>query len=205
MKQRVVDGLLLLVIVVGGVLAGRAAWERSRLGAEYRRLAKKTGELPILDASKLYIGALETGEPLHFAWRVYLPPHYRLELRYTGGSRSSSSHAAAVDSIARVRLREDEQGLWHVYTQFPGGGSRSQLDGPPLAALLRQHWKEIEVQQLGAGGPVALDANQSAQLLRLRLPPHVQETAQTALPEATRERLVPVLFELHVGPKPPGR
>lgn len=205
MKHRVVDGFLLLVIVAGGVLAGRAAWEQRRLGAEYRRLADKTGELPIRDAAKVYVGAVETGASRHFSWRVYLPPNYRLELRYSGGSASSASRTEAVDSVARVRFREDERGCVHVYTQFPGGGSMSQLGGPPLAELLRDRWDEIEVEQLGARGPVALDADEPAQLLRLTLPKDLQEAAQTMLHAGMPERPVSVLFELHLGPKPPGR
>lgn len=205
MRSRVVDGVLLLVIVAGGALAGRAAWEQSRLGAEYRRLASKTGELPIPDAAKVVVSAWETGEPLHFAWRVYLPPNYRLSVWHSDGSFSSSGQSAAVESIARVRFREDEPGCLHVYTRFSGSASRMQLDGPALADLLRNRWHEIEVDQLGAGGPVVLDADQPARLLRLTLSQRLQDDARTALPDGSRERHVPVLFELHLGPKPSGR
>ena len=205
MRHRVVDGVLLLVIVAGGALAGRAAFERSRLGAEYRRLADKTGEPPIRDASKVVVSALETGEPLHFAWRVHLPPNYRFSLWHSDGSYSSGWQSSAVESIARVRFREDEQGCLHVYTRFSGGASRMQVDGPALADLLRDRWHEIEADQLGAGGPVVLDADQPTRLLRLTLSQRLQDDARTALPDGSRERHVPVLFDLHLGPKPPGR
>src|SRR6185436_11697936 len=85
MKQRVLNLFLILVAVLGGLLAWQSGRERGRLQAECARLLAITGDLSIDDPSKVYIRALDTREPLHFAWRVYLPPNYQQILWYSEG------------------------------------------------------------------------------------------------------------------------
>lgn len=74
MMRRLPDLILILALMVGGVVAWKADRERGRLAAEHARLARMTGDLPIIDPARVHLLALETGEPLHQAWRIYLPP-----------------------------------------------------------------------------------------------------------------------------------
>ena len=77
MKQRTaIDLVLLVVIAAGGVAALQTGRERSRLESTYERLHRKTGDLPIGDPAWVHVRAIETGDPLHFAWRVYFPSNY---------------------------------------------------------------------------------------------------------------------------------
>jgi hypothetical protein len=74
MKHRVLDLYLLIAALIGGTLAWQTGRERSRLSEKYDEPARVTGDLPIADASKVHVRALDTGDPMHFAWRVYYPP-----------------------------------------------------------------------------------------------------------------------------------
>ena len=88
-EARAFDLILLLVALSGGLLALQNGRQLRQLRAEYERLSTITGDLPISDASKVHVRALETGERLHFAWRVYLPANYRAVVSNASGSSSS--------------------------------------------------------------------------------------------------------------------
>ncbi len=201
MKHRVWELFLLLVVVVGGILAWNTGRQRSRLQAEYQRLSRLTGDIPIADPTQVYMRAIETGEPLHFAWRVYLPPNYRQIVTDSSGSSSSSWSSGATEFITRVRFREDEQGLLQVHTRFSGGSGRMSLGDQSLAKLLRGRWDKIHVEQLGGDDLITLKPDQSAVLLRLTLPDDIQNESREKLNSHIQERCVPVLFELQLGPK----
>lgn len=200
MKHRSLDLVLLLMALVGGILAFQTGRQQSCLRVEHERLSRITGDLPISDASKVHVRALETGEKLHFAWRVYLPPNYQLEMRYGSGT-SSSWRSDACQFIARVRFRENEQGLLQVYTSFSGGSGCMSLGDRSLAELLCDHWDNIQVEQLGANDLVAIERDLSAVFLRLTLPDELRVESREKLPPGIRERYVPTLFELQLGPK----
>ena len=159
-----------------------------------------TGDLPISDVSKVHVRALETGERLHFAWRVYLPANYRAVVWNASGS-SSSWHSDSCQFIARVRLRENEQGMLQAYTRFSGGSSCMGLGDSMLAELLHDHWDKIQVEQLGASGLAVIAPGQSAVLLRLTLPDELQQASREKLRPGMHDHFVPILFELHLGPE----
>ena len=112
------------MILPGCFLAWQSGRERSRLEARYERMVRIAGDLPIEDPSMVYVSAVDTGEPLHYAWHFHLPPNYSLILRNeTGGGSggsSTSSSTGSRDFIGRVRFQPDEQGLLTVYTHFDG-------------------------------------------------------------------------------------
>jgi hypothetical protein len=202
-KHRLLDWLLILALLVGGILAGKTGWERSRLEARHARLARMTGDLPVTDPSKLYFQAIDTGEPLHFAWRVHLPPKYNQVLSCRAGGSSSSSTSSSSGStelIARVRLREDEQGLLQVYDHFGGGSSRMGIGDKALAELLRGRWDRVRVEQIGAPELAVVGPDQTVVLLRLTLPDDLEAEARKKLDRSMQQSL-PVLFELVLGPK----
>ena len=110
--QRWFNRILTASVLLGGLLAWQSGQERTRLQAEYRRLTAITGELAIDDPAKLSIRAIDTGEPLRFAWRVYVPPNYLQVVKRSTGSSSRSSSSSPQQLIARVRFRLDEQAVW---------------------------------------------------------------------------------------------
>jgi hypothetical protein len=202
MKRRALDLILLAVTLVGGVLAWQTGRERSRLRQTYERLSRRTGDLTIADPSRVHLLALDTGQPLHFAWRVYLPPGYKVALRSNAGFSftSWSGSRDPVQFVARVRLREDEQGNWQVYARFSGSSTRTGLGDQKLAELLRGRWREVRVTQLGSPDMVAVEPGRPATLLRLTLPEDLQAEAREKLPADDLRRYVPVLFDLELGP-----
>jgi hypothetical protein len=201
MKHKAFDLLLLIVVLGGGVLAWQTGRERSRLEGNYQRLVRKTGDLAIKDASRVYLRSIETGEALHFAWRVYFPRNYKQVLRLSSGGVSTSWSSASSEFIARVRFRQDEQGVLQVYTHFSSGSDRMSLGDKTLTELLRDRWDKIKVEQLEEADLAATGPDQSAVLLRLTLLDDLQPEARKKLsPDALRHCL-PVLFELDLGPE----
>jgi hypothetical protein len=202
--KRLVDVLLIVVLAVGGVLAWNASRERSRLEAEYRGLRLATGELPISDPAKAHILALETGEPLHFAWRIYLPPNYQVIRRDNLGSSGTSSSSQSVEFIARVRIREDGKGGLEIYQSFSGGSSRGGFADRTLAELLRGREGTLIAEQLGAKEVATLGPDEPATLLRLSLPGEMEAEERAKLsPYLFEKDLFPVIFELKLGPDAP--
>ncbi|CAN5899146.1 hypothetical protein BH23PLA1_BH23PLA1_08550 [soil metagenome] len=201
MKHRAFDLILLVAALIGGFLAWQTGRERSRLEVQYAQLSRKVGDLPITDPSRVHVRALETGDPMHFAWRVYLPPNFNANLRHNAGGSSSAWSSDASELIARIRFREDEQNQLQVYTQFSGGSSRFGLGSPELAELLRGRWDELRVEQLGAPEMAAVAQDRSAVLLRLTMPEDMERNAREKLPAWDLEHQVPVLFEWELNPK----
>ncbi|MGP0069501.1 MAG: hypothetical protein ACLQGP_38625 [Isosphaeraceae bacterium] len=203
MKHRLFDGFLIIVAVIGGVLAFQSGRERSRLTERHARLARTAGELPIADPFKVYMRALDTGEPLHFAWRVYCPPNYNNMLYSSTGSGDSTwGSSRSSEFIARVRFREDAEGVVDVYSHFGSGSTAENLGDKGLADLLRNRWDRVRVEQLGAPEVIVLEPDQSAVMLRLTLPDDMKAEAGKALSPNIQEKFFPVLFELDLGSRP---
>jgi hypothetical protein len=198
--RNVLDLALLIVFVAGSGLAWQAGRERARLKAHFDRLVAAAGELPADDPTMVYLKALDTGDPLHFAWRVHVPANTNLEVRsktgsgWSGGSWSSS---APEDFIARVRFREDEQGGVAVYTKLANSSSRSNLGSHELARMLREHARELKVAQVGRSDVAVLDpkATKPTVLLRVSLPDSLREKA----PAEVLTQFFPNVVELTVG------
>jgi hypothetical protein len=205
MKPRLLDAVLLLVVLAGAIAAWQTGRERSRLSERYERLVRITGDLPVDDPTKVYIQRLETGKPLDFAWRVHLPPNFNSAIWSSTGIQSTGWARSASDFLARVRIREEENGLLQIYERFARSSSRSSFGDEALAQLLRGRWGAIRVEQLGAAGPAELKPGQAAVRLRLTLPDELAFEGHKTLDAHAQSQFVPVLFELNLGPKPPNR
>ncbi len=200
MLTRLLNLFLLIAAVIGVVLAYGVAKKHRELSTEHRRLEAKVGSLPIGDPSKIHIRALETGEDLHFAWRVYVPAGERIKWAYDGGGGSGSSWSSnAGQYIARVRFRENEDGSIHAFAKLSGGSSRFQLGGQALADLLRDRWDEIQVEQLASDDVVAIDASEVATLLRLTLPDDLKQEGEQKVRKAVMRRFQAGLFGVRFG------
>lgn len=206
MIRKAVEWLLIAAVLVGGVFAWLTGRERARLGAEYARLVKSAGDLTITDPDKIHILALDTGEPLHYAWRVYLPPKHKLRMdSASGGSRGSHVFSGGRgEFIARARLRvESGRGVVQVYRGIEYGSGTFSISNRKLTDLLAGHEREILAEQLGSGKVAVLDPDETSVLLRLRLPEGLEAKAQETFDPAELNQFVPELFYWDIGPDPP--
>jgi hypothetical protein len=203
MIQRILNLVLVVSIVVGAFLAWRSGREQNRLRAEYERLTRITGELKITDPKKVHIQALKTGEPLHFAWHCYLPANYRQIISDGKGSSSSSWNNDPREFIARVRLRQDVRGDLQLHTFFSSSSGRMSFGDTALTNFLKNRWEEIQVEQIGANGVAVISPEETVVLLKLTLPEKMQAEAREQLPSYTRERFVPVVYQLTLGQAAP--
>jgi hypothetical protein len=125
--RRGVESVLIMAFAIGGYLAWQTGHERGRLQRTFDRMARKAGDLEIGDPTRVHLCAIPTGEPLHFAWRVYLPANCPARFHVKAGGftgHSGASRGQPQEFIARVRFREDENGVLNVYSKFVGGSRR---------------------------------------------------------------------------------
>jgi hypothetical protein len=198
MLRRLIDLILIVLLVIGGSLAWTTGRERSKLQSEFDRLVKATGDLPIGDPTKVHVVALPTGEPLHFAWRIYLPPKYPFVSKLSNGVTTRSNTTETVEFIGRVRFLE-EDGELKVFDSFHGGSSRNVVADKNLTEFLRGRWDQIAVEQVGTNGIETIDPDDSAILLRLTIPEDMQAEARKKLKAPVNSTTYPVLFSLEIG------
>ena len=202
MKYRILDGFLIIAILVGGVLAWQTGRERSRLTDRHERLAKTAGELPITDPSKVYCRSLDTGEPLHFAWRL-LPA----ELPEAHRQRRRRTQHVGVQSAIRIHrpraVSRGRPGRHASLNHFGDGSSRSTVWDKELTEFLRSRWDKVRIEQLGKPDVTVLGPDQPAVILRLTLPEELPEETLKSLSDRNQKRLVAELYELHIGPMSP--
>ena len=199
MPIRLLNVVLLIAAVIGGVLAYRASTQRQHLLTERRRLEKMVGLLPVGDLSKVHVRALETGDELHFAWRVYLPAGFRVRWECGDGSNGGSFSSVPREFIARVRLREDERGRLLVFVKQAGGSSRFGLGDEQVADLLRGRWDEVQVEQLALDDVVVVDADEVATLLRLTPSGDLMREAEQKLDKHFAKRFEKALLDVRFG------
>lgn len=203
--RRIVNLLLIAAILVGGFLAWRSGAERARLRAEYVRLVSLAGDLQVTDSTKLHFLAIETGDPLHFAWRVYFPPRY--SPRWTGSfyplfDRYMHMGSAGAQSVIRVRFCENRAESLEVFETFPNRNQGNALGDASLAKLLRNRWNEIEVKLTGENGVEVIDPKNTVVVLRMTLSKALENEARTKLSWSAKRALSdsPVLYELKLIP-----
>ena len=200
MPMRPLNAILLMAVVIGGVLTYRADVKRQRLLTEHSRLEEKFLSLPLEDPSKMHVRALETGEELHFAWRVYSPAGYYCRWWNSGGG-SPWQTTNAEEVVVRVRLREDEHGVLRVFVKQAGGSSLSEVGNRQVADLLRDRWDEVEVEQLGSDGVAVVDADEITTLLRLTLSDDLKRELDRKLGADYTRRYQRALLHVRFGPE----
>lgn len=200
--KKVIDAMILVVVLFGCFLVWKTDRERRRLSATHDRLARATGDLTITDPAKIHMLALETGDPMHFAWRVYLPPKCSLTLSAKSGGGSTSFSVNASEFIARVRVRRSERGALAVYQHFGSGSSLFEFGDPAFASLVFDRQDKLLVEQVGADRLATFDPKQSAIFLRLSLPDDLVKAAKATAKAGSLNGLVPVFYELRLGQMP---
>lgn len=81
MPLKLLNLSLLIAAIVGGVFTYQAGQKHRRLVSEFERLKNKVGDLTVDDPSKVHVRVLDTGEDLHFAWRVYFPAGFPFSVK----------------------------------------------------------------------------------------------------------------------------
>lgn len=172
MIPRLINLTLLLLAAVGFLFTFRARSELRTVRGEHDRLAAQFGTLDVEDPEKYYVVRIDTGDPMHFAWRIYRPDKLRMETRATsmsGSSRARSSSGPAGEEIVRVRFRIDEWGM-RVFSKRQGSSSTFGLGDPRTDGFLKKHWEELDIEVMGDGEAVEATTDQVLKLLSIRVP-----------------------------------
>jgi hypothetical protein len=204
LRRKLLDAILLLIALVGGVLVWQTGREQSRLQAKIDWLTRTTGDFSITDPSKIHVVALATGEPLHFAWRVYLPADYELVERGTPAWPVSASPAGSVPSrelILRARFREDAEGRLNLYENLESQSSRTQFGAASLSKVLHGRFDKVLVEQLGRNAVVSVGVDEPLDLLKLKLPADMEAEIVKEMSPDERTRHNPEFFSLSFGPE----
>ena len=196
MKRRILDVLLLSIALAGAVPAWRTAREVRRLTLERDRLAKIAGDLVVVDRSMMHWLALDTGEPMYFAWHVYTPANCQLILRSDAGQQASFGFPQG-ELIVRLRFRDDLQGNTLVFINFTGHASYTYSLDESVSGLMRDHEKTLKIEQGGALATAVVDPARPFVVLRMTLSKEASREADKKLYERLRKKL-PVLYELTI-------
>ena len=73
MNKRILEPALLFIAIAGFLTTLAVVRELSGLRSEYLGHVAKVGQLKLDPPNKIHFRQLVTGEPDHFAWRVYVP------------------------------------------------------------------------------------------------------------------------------------
>jgi hypothetical protein len=169
MILRSVHALLLLAALVGAFLAIQAGREHQLLRAEHRRLKAEVGLLSVTDPDKMHVVAIPTGDPLHFAWQVYVPAicGLRWKASYGNGGTggSSSGNAEPYFDLLRVRIRERKDGSPEIWFKRRSGSSLVSVS-PRDVEMIKQG--EATIEQLAAEQTAVVDSQQVYTLLWVR-------------------------------------
>ena len=198
-RIRSLNALLLIGAVIGGVLTYRAARTHRELLAEKNRLEQKVGSLSIKDPSKIQVEALETGEPLHFAWRIYRPADIGCSWQAGTNGRRSWAYGRPREFISRVRFRESYDGQLGLFVNVIRRYRGITLANRQLTDLLRDRWDEIQVEQLGCDHLVIVEPDEVAVLLRLTFSEQLKREAEQILSKDDWEHFRTALFECRLG------
>ncbi|MCO6455247.1 MAG: hypothetical protein J5I93_08095 [Pirellulaceae bacterium] len=172
MLRRLLNLFLLSLALTGTWLAWEQASQQGALRERYQQLAEKVGMVEVEQPDKLHVRAVPTGEPLHWAWHIYVPDNYHMQLRSEIGTGTSSSHGyfqnEGYRDLARVRLRKLD-GVWQIWEKLHGGSSYSYGLGEEIERQLDQ-FEKLRVEQLGEDKLQVSDGQEVLTLLRISAP-----------------------------------
>lgn len=205
MIRKLLDAILLLITLAGGAMVWQTGREQARLQAKIETLTRAAGDFSVTDSSRIHVLALETGEPLHFAWHVYLPANYELVQQVNQASPASISPTRSVpprEFVVRVRIREDARGRLNLYEKMETTSTRGPFAHPAVAKVLHGRFDKVLVEQLGRPQLVSAGANERLDFLRLRLPADMEAEFRADLSPGEGARYDAELFRLSFGPAP---
>jgi hypothetical protein len=208
LRHKLLDAILLLIALIGGVVVWQTGREQGRLRAKIEQMTRTTGDFPITDPPKIHVLALDTGEPLHFAWRIYLPADYELVERRKDVPAPVPQPASPPGStpsrelILRVRFREDAEGHLNLYQVHEHSSSRGSFGEESLTKVLHGRFDKVHVEQLGKPGLATVGVREPLDLLRLKLPADMEAEILEGTSPDERANYDPYFFEYCFGPDP---
>lgn len=199
--QRIIEIVLIVIIAIGGAFLFPTLMKLYGMQREYNHLAQKMASLGVTDHTKVHIRAIDTGEPLHFAWQAYFPANYSFAYTTKSGNGSKAS-GAPVHTILRVRLREVDGHLM-IDKRFGGGTSRTTSGVPKLIEFLNEHpgaLQKLRVEQLAVDEMMVFDVSETHTLLKISLPPDLQAKAKEKFEKREYDQIVPTIEWIRFGP-----
>lgn len=160
--------LLIVCLPIREFVANRAVTD------EFERITLALREFDVRDPNKAYFRAVETANPLRFAWRVYLPKNTWLyngveyPRRGGGGGGGGAQTEPARQSILRFNVESYSTSI-NTSMSFGSGSSTGgkQLDNEPNDSPLRRlaDPSVVEIRQLGIGTTIEVELGQTVNLL----------------------------------------
>ena len=110
-----IDSCLICLASVGCYFAIQSSRRKSELEFHLNQLVDRSEAIlsspfAIADVDRIYVKAIETGKPLEFAWRVYLPSGFKnvSKVEFPNGSCWDSSMTPLpepIESIVRFKIK----------------------------------------------------------------------------------------------------
>lgn len=200
MRIRLIDAALAVATLAGAILAVTSASKLHALQQEHTRLSRTTGDLDIADPGEVHVVALETGEPLHFAWRVYAPAGQMMVSTFgDGGSGTSTGfNSQPHEFIGRIRFSKHRTGQIAVYYNFGNGAGFQTAGSPASYQFLNEHLDELRIEQLGVHGTARVKQGEPVTVLKMHLPESVIAQARPRSSDHNPPDLESDLFELRL-------
>ncbi|MFO0904397.1 MAG: hypothetical protein U0939_15440 [Pirellulales bacterium] len=200
----VLEGVLILSILVGAVLAVRSGLRYRRISDQNVHLVRQTGRLQIDDPTRVHMLATPTGEPMHWLWRVYYPVGYSPAsgIKTMSGAMTSGGGSPTTtpqEFWLRVRLRETSPGTMQIYSSYASGSSLSGLEDGPIRKEFPNWWNDIEIEQLAIDEPLTYGVDEGAVYLTLRFPPHRLKEIEQKLGVEARRRYEKGIVRCYLG------
>ncbi len=192
-----INAFLILLIIYGVFESWKLQSKLSKLKNETSRLTKQFGDLEVTDPSMIHIRAISTGEPLHFAWRVYLPANYNGQnmLKTGGGTSTSSGSSSQPDNfVARVRFYMDENGNACVYETWRNGSGKHSIGSKSFLEFLKAHAQELKIEQAGLDETKIIKPGQTLPVLRIELPSELIEQHPEVFSDESLRYYIPELL-----------
>ncbi len=163
---RFLNVLFLLITIVGIVFVCRVRTDYIATRHEYARLSAKVGRMPIVDKTKAHVRALQTDDPLDFAWHVYTPPNWdgtwQHQVLRQGRGKHHSMNSMPVTGLCRVRFRKID-GKWRVWRKYLNGSEVSEVS---FGATYDQP-QSLRIEQLGQKQVEVVSADEITTLLKI--------------------------------------
>lgn len=190
MNRRLFDFILLLIAIAGVVPAWLTGIEVRRLTREHERFARMSQSLIVTDPAKIHLIAIDTGDPYHFAWRIYTPANFQISLSSFG----SFIQTKQGENLIQVRFIRNHYGQMCIFTNLLGNTYYMYNFERETAEMLRDHWNDVTVYRAGSTGSVVAGENGRLVLLRLTLSEDALREIGPKLDPTSRGRL-PLIYE----------
>ena len=184
---------LLLFVTVTALVVGlvvmsrRARRAESELSNLREEVGHVLGRLNVDDPTQVYVRALDADEPNTWRWRMFVPKGHRYALKAAhsnipgdgvpqhgmGGYSNEPYWETDNEVLVTARLRQGDDGEWHLTVDSMIANSRNQMSGislpiPDDAMQWTREISSVNIRHLGGKGQVAVDPKGPIILLQRR-------------------------------------